>query len=212
MTTPNQTPAPTTTPTADPRPRLLAAARQITPYVERAGLADLDRPTPCPDWAVRDLLAHLVAVGRRIPHILGGGHPFDLPSQVTGVADTGWVPAWTETLGALEQALAEPGVLDRTVAHPAGALPAPMALSVYVSELTVHGWDLASALGDTSGLDHTLAEESLEAVRRILPAEPRATERIPFGPVVAVPDDAPAYERLLGWYGRDPRWQAPQER
>ncbi len=197
---------------ADPRPRLLAAARQLTPYVDRIGAADLDRATPCTDWAVRDLLAHLVAVERRIVHVLRGGHPFDLPSQVSGVPDTEWAPAWTAGLRELEDALAEPDVLDRTVAHPAGPLPATVALSVYVSELTAHGWDLAAALGDTSGLDQSLAADSLDAVRRILPAEPRATERIPFGPVVEVPADAPAYERLLGWYGRDPRWRAAQAR
>ena len=26
----------------------------------------------------------------------------------------------------------------------------------------------------------------------------------------AVPADAPAYERLAGWFGRDPRWQPPE--
>jgi hypothetical protein len=27
-----------------------------------------------------------------------------------------------------------------------------------------------------------------------------------FGVEVPVPDDAPAYERLAGWFGRDPGW------
>jgi len=27
-----------------------------------------------------------------------------------------------------------------------------------------------------------------------------------FGAEVSVPLDAPAYERLAGWFGRDPRW------
>ena len=206
MTTSNQTPH--SAASTDPRPRLLAAAHQITPYVDRAAPADLDRPTPCSDWVVRDLLAHLVAVERRIAHIVHGGHPFDLPAQVADVADSDWTSAHTAALGAVEEALAEPGVLERTVAHPAGMLPAPLALSIYVSELTTHGWDLATALGDASGLDESLAEESVEAVRQILPAEPRGTEQIPFGPVVAVPEDASAYDRLLGWYGRDPRWSA----
>ena len=211
MTTPKQTSEHLPSHT-DPRPRLLAAARQLTPYVERVGPADLDRPTPCTEWAVRDLLAHLVAVARRIPHILRGGRPFDLPSQVSGVADAGWAAAWVEGLRGMEEALAEPEVLERTVAHPAGPLPAPVALTMYVSELTAHAWDLAAALGDASGLDQSLAEESLEAVRRVLPEQPRATERIPFGPVVEVPAGASAYDRLLGWYGRDPRWRADQAR
>ena len=27
-----------------------------------------------------------------------------------------------------------------------------------------------------------------------------------FGPEVPVPPDAPAYDRLAGWFGRDPGW------
>jgi len=29
---------------------------------------------------------------------------------------------------------------------------------------------------------------------------------VPFGAVVEVPADAPAYDRLVGWLGRDPHW------
>jgi hypothetical protein len=31
-----------------------------------------------------------------------------------------------------------------------------------------------------------------------------------FGPVVPVPDDAPAFDRLLGRTGRDPGWTPPR--
>jgi uncharacterized protein (TIGR03086 family) len=203
MTT-NETLNPTLT---DPRPLLLRAADQITPYVAAAHAGELDRPTPCSDWTVRDLLAHLVAVERRIVHIIGGGHPFELPSQVDDVPDDAWSTAWAAGLADVGTVLAEPDVLERTVQHPAGTFPAPQALMAYVSELTAHGWDLAIALGyDVSGLDQDLAAASLGPVRRFLPAEPRASDRIPFGPVVPVADDATPYDRLLGWYGRDPGW------
>lgn len=198
----------TTTPQTqtDPRPLLLAAAAQVTPFVERVGLADLDRPTPCEGWVVRDLLAHLVAVAARVPHILGGGHPFEVPSAVEGVPDDGWAAAWAERQPAFAAALADDSVMSRTVHHPAGEMPAPAAIGTYISELVTHAWDLGAALGDTEDLDDDLAAAVLAPIQQALPAEIRGEDWVPFGDVVPVPDDAPALDRLLGWVGRDPRW------
>lgn len=156
---------------------------------------------------MRDLLAHLVAVERRIAHIVEGGQPFDLPSHVTDVHDDDWAVAWRTSGADLVATLAQPGVLDRTIAHPLGSFPAPVALAVYAGELTAHGWDLAAALGRVDALDQDLAAACLGPIRGFLPAEPR--DAMPFGPVVPVADDAPAYDRLLGWYGRDAGWRPP---
>lgn len=154
---------------------------------------------------MRDLLGHLVGVERRIAHIIGGGHPDEMPAHTRGVADTDWLSTWTEARAGLVTALADDAVLERSVVHPAGVMPARLALFVYVSELTVHSWDLARALGRDADLDPDLAETSFGPMRGALPAEPRGGP-IPFGPVIEVPADAPAYDRLLGWLGRDPHW------
>ena len=44
--------------------------------------------------------------------------------------------------------------------------------------------------------------EVTESSRLRLPQRPRRTE-------VPVPDGAPVYDRLAGWFGRDPGWTAP---
>ncbi len=67
------------------------------------------------------------------------------------------------------------------------------------------GTSSAAALDRTSLLDQVLAAACLGPIRSFLPAEPR--DAMPFAAVVPVAEDAPAYDRLLGWYGRDPRWQ-----
>jgi uncharacterized protein (TIGR03086 family) len=95
--------------------------------------------------------------------------------------------------------------LDRDVTVPWGVVPGRAAGWGYVRELAVHAWDLASALGTVDALDPALADVVVDRVRAALPAEPRGGG-IPFGPVVEVPDDAGAYERLVGWLGRDPSW------
>jgi hypothetical protein len=48
-----------------------------------------------------------------------------------------------------------------------------------------------------------LAEHALAWSRRMLRPEYRGSA---FGPEVLVKQDAPAYQRLAGWFGRDPRW------
>ena len=45
--------------------------------------------------------------------------------------------------------------------------------------------------------------------RRMLQPQIRGEGKA-FGEEVPVPEDAPAYERLAGWFGRDPYWRPPE--
>lgn len=191
----------------DTRPSFFTALDQIDALIRTVSLADLDLPTPCDGWTVRELLGHLVAVSVRVPHVAAGGHPFEVPSQVTGIADDGWLAAWGERQDALRAAAADDNDRSRIVHHPAGEMPWAIALGTYASELATHGWDLASALGRADELDQDLATAVLPPMLRGLPAEPRGAEvGVPFGPVIEVPDDAAPYAKLVGWLGRDPYW------
>jgi len=186
---------------ADPRPALGAALGLVGGLVDVVEPPDLDRPTPCTEFAVRDLLSHLVAVTHRVAHIAGGGDPQARPTSVSGVPDDGWPAAFRAGAGELTAAWADDAVLGRTVRHPAGPMPGAFAGLAYVQELTAHAGDLAVAIGREDLLDEDLAEAALATSRQFLPAEPRGGP-VPFGPVVAVPDDAPAHVRLAGWLGR----------
>jgi uncharacterized protein (TIGR03086 family) len=75
---------------------------------------------------------------------------------------------------------------------------------VALNEVTVHGWDLAVATGQPYRPDRVSVLLCLEMVgdRSDPTNEPEGL----FGPVVPVPDDAPAFDRLLGRTGRDPHW------
>ncbi|MGI8717761.1 MAG: TIGR03086 family metal-binding protein [Lapillicoccus sp.] len=189
----------------DPRPLFARALDQLGRLVASVRVDDLDRPTPCTDYTVRQLLGHLVAVERRVAHISRGGQPFDVTSLVTDVPDDDWLEVWTTARGELDTAMSQAGVLERTFVHPAGTFPGRQAIFAYVGEAAVHGWDLAAAIGRQDLLDDSLAAVSLGPLTQFLPAEPRGGH-IPFGPVVDVPADAPAYDRLVGWVGRDPHW------
>lgn len=190
-------------------PLFLTALDELTALVHGVTPGDLDRATPCDDWAVRDLLSHLIAVQDRIPHIAGGGKPFELPSQVQGIADDSWLTAWDERLPRLRAAIENDENRGRIVVHPAGPMPWAVAVAVYSSEIAVHSWDLARALGRDDELSQQVALAVLPPMKGALPAEPRGSAiGIPFEPVVAVADDASPYAQLVGWLGRDPEWTA----
>lgn len=196
----------------DPRPALLAAAGQVTALLDRVGPDDLDRPTPCDGWTVRDLLSHLVAVAGRVPHILAGGHPHDVPSMVEGVADDGWraawgggsrrsPPRWSPTTCSAAPCSTPPGPCRP------GQPSVPTSASWSPTAGTSRSPSTGETRGTVAGLDQSLAEACLAPLRRALPPEIRTEDWVPFGGVVPVAEDAAPLDRLLGWVGRDPAWR-----
>jgi uncharacterized protein (TIGR03086 family) len=192
-------------PSADPRELLFAAADQAVAVVGLVTRERLTAPTPCDEYDVRHLTGHLVAVLRRIGYVAGGGRAFDVPSIVLDLPDDGWLPAASANAEALRADWTDDAVLDRVLHLPWGDVPGRGAALAYVQELTTHAWDLATALDRADVLDPALAEVALAAATRFVPAQPRGGP-IPFGTPVPVADDAPVYDRLVAWLGRDPRW------
>ena len=70
------------------------------------------------------------------------------------------------------------------------------------------GWGVArDTVDDALLVVEELVANVLDHARTRVPAERRGGP-IPFEPVIDVPADAGAYERLAGWLGRDPApWQ-----
>lgn len=192
---------------SDPRPLFAAALDQAGTIVAAVKPEQLGLPTPCDDYDVRTLLGHLDAVLRRVGHVARGGHPFEVPSVIEEVGNDSWAARWAVDRAALDLELADDALLGRTLTLPWGQLPGAGAIVAYCGEMTTHGWDLATAIGRTDLLDDSLAEFSAAMARRFVPADPRGGE-VPFAPVVPVADNAPPYERLAGWMGRDPTWAA----
>jgi uncharacterized protein (TIGR03086 family) len=75
---------------------------------------------------------------------------------------------------------------------------------VTLDELVVHGWDLARSTGQQFAIDDHLVAACTEFAS--MTAGDRKPDSGPFGPVVDVPEDATALDRLLGLTGRDPAW------
>lgn len=187
----------------DIRALLLRSVDQTGRIVSGVRVDQLTDPTPCTEYDVRTLLGHIVAVLRRITHVAGGGHPFDVPQVVTEIDDGAWAEEYRLAREQLEPAWADDGVLDRMLTLPFGTMPGRAAAAAYTVEVTTHGWDLAEATGQSAGLDPAVGAAALDMARRFIPAEPRGTD-VPFAAPAEVPADADVYQQLAAWLGRAP--------
>jgi uncharacterized protein (TIGR03086 family) len=175
---------------------LYRAATERASTVVRAIAPDqLDRPTPCTEWTVQDLLDHLTggteylraAVDGRPPVPLGDAGPADFEAGVRAV------------LAGLER----PGVLDRTCPSPLGpAWSVRQAVAGTFMDVLVHTWDLARACGRPEALDPVLVRACVEMFLPDMPEHGRAAGLV--GPVVDVGPQASPQDRLLGAMGRRP--------
>jgi uncharacterized protein (TIGR03086 family) len=155
-------------------------------------------PTPCTAWTVRDLVSHLVIGNAGFARALTDQAAWAAPRSPDADADL--VAAYGESAAALRTAFGQPGVLEKLVTVPFGTVPGMVALHLRLTELLVHGWDLAQATGQKPEFPADLAEQELAFTVGALPNVSR--ERSPFSPPQPVPDDAPALTRLVALLGR----------
>ncbi|MFP5019530.1 TIGR03086 family metal-binding protein [Pseudonocardia phyllosphaerae] len=204
MTASTNVPTPPALLTTDPRPlyfRALAWVSGLAAAVPDEHLAD---PTPCDEFDVRTLLAHLVTTVRRPASIAAGTDPMAHELVSADVLDDP-APAYVAEAAALRDAFTGPtgdALLDRVAQLPFGEVPGRAALWAFLNETLVHGWDLAVATGQGPEAEPDLAAAALEAARAYLPAERRGGP-IPFGPVVEPAPGAGPTERLANWSGRE---------
>ncbi len=178
----------------------------------------LDGPTPCPDFDVRTLVGHLIAVLDRVALMGRGESPFQAPDQVTGLADDQWLPAWSDAAQRVAEAWADDASLVRIVHLPWAQESGALTLASYTNEITVHTWDLATATGQHPTFDHEVVATAWDSIRRmpghgrsalfaaVLAAMPEPYRKAgdPWVDAVPVPEDAPFIDRLVAWNGRRP--------
>lgn len=162
--------------------------------------ADLDGPTPCDDWTLRQLMNHLLgSLGLHLDAM--SGKQVDLRQFDPDVDRIGADPASEFGLVAdrAKRVWAEPGALDRTCQLPFGPAPSSVVIVLNLTETVLHGWDVTRATGENATIPDLLAEPLLQHGRPLVTAAHRARA---FAAEVA-PGDTPA-GRLLAFYGRTP--------
>ncbi|MFD7904821.1 TIGR03086 family metal-binding protein [Kitasatospora sp. NPDC059722] len=199
------------TATDDPIDLLARALAQTAGLIDGTGVELAGHPTPCRSWDVGTLISHLLFDLRQFTVQARGGRPDWSQSFERVEAD--WLHAFEAGAEELVDAWREAGELTGTLEVPGvGSFPARFPVDQEVAELAVHAWDLAKSTGQsTDGLDHEVALAALAWARGALKPGYRGADEasFAFGPEVAVPEDAPPYDRLAGFFGRDPKAVVP---
>lgn len=169
---------------------------------------DLNRPTPCSQWSVAQVLRH--AAGDQLAYAAfldGGSGPEENPFEPSATPPR-------DPKAHVEQAVGRAAAAWATVAPDAEEVPVPVPpnkLSAQVGagacalDAAVHAWDIAMAVGQPSPLTPELSAELLVVARQIV--EP-LRQYGAFAPELAGQEGDDAEAELLRYLGRDPRWTA----
>ena len=175
-------------------------ADQFGARVEAAPDDAWDNPSPCEEWRARDVVKHVVETQRRLVWRLGGSDGPE-PEPIADDADPKKV--WAESYAATRAALEQPGALEKTVPGPGGGeMPVEMAVGrIYASDVLIHTWDLARAVGGDEQLD---PEAVTQAFKGLEPMDAMIRQGGVFGPKVEAPEGADEQTRFLCFVGRKP--------
>ena len=183
----------------------LSALQQVA-----AGVDDdaLDRPTPCADWSVAQVLLHAAGDQHAWASYVGSGSlptydPFDPPARPEG-AVTDFVGAAVDAATTSWDEVDPDSESVATPLPPVPTLPPEVAAAACALDAAIHAWDVAVATGQPSPLTDELASALDPAARAV--AEPLRgfAYAAPLPPEAA---DGPA-AALLRYLGRDPQWTA----
>ncbi|MCW2849173.1 MAG: hypothetical protein JWR90_3147 [Marmoricola sp.] len=165
--------------------------------LQLARVSPLDRPTPCRDWDLGQLLLHMDESLVALAEAAELGQVSVDPRS--GTPDSGdlvdrLVQRACRTQAAWQRRLtsAPMAVGDLTLGRDTVAL-------VGALEIAVHGWDVAVATGHPRPLPGDLALQLHAVALAVVTPEERAHR---FGPALAVPPGASPGTRLLAHLGR----------
>lgn len=165
-----------------------------------AAVTDWSVPTPNDDWDVDALVRHVTAEQQWVPLLLSGKPIEEVREKIEPLGND-LVTEWARYSHAATEAWATvpPGASVRLSYD---VVTVEDYLREQVSDVTIHAWDLARAVGVDETLDELLVEASwtiFEPQRETLAASGL------FAAPIAIGEDFPLQLRLLAITGRDPR-------
>lgn len=125
----------------DPRNQLDEILPLLNKLVAPLDDTQLDAPTSCANFAVRQILEHMIGGATMFAAAFRGEEP------AASAGPTDLVAAFPVAMAELQAAVHSPGALDRTIAAPFGEVPGETFARFVAMDGLVHGWDIATATG-----------------------------------------------------------------
>ncbi len=172
-------------------------ARGVTP-------GQLSAATPCAEYDARALINHWVLyTSHGLEH---RARRTELPEELLKrdfAAEPGWADAYAAQLDRAAAAWADPEAWQGEIDLGGTAMPAAQIFALNLTELVLHGWDVAGATGQEFHCPPRTAEAVLGVVTEFADVYRQYQG---FAEPVGVDAAACAFDRALALSGRDPRW------
>ena len=183
--------------------RYLEALDEVDRHMQAIAPDQWRNPTPCTEWDLRALVDHVVYETLWLPDLVAGKTLAEVGDRYEGerLGDDP-LGAWNAARSAAVDGISGSS-LDVPVHTSAGETTADDYLAEMLFDASIHGWDVARAIG----IDHLIPDD----VARDLTAwlAPQVEEWIAAGivaPPIEVGDDVDPPTRLIALTGRNPQW------
>jgi uncharacterized protein (TIGR03086 family) len=183
------------------------AVRASVEVVSRVTSDDLGRATPCSEWTVADLLAHMT-----VQH-----YGFAAASAGAGADPAVWqaparrddpVSAYATAADHVIVAFAQDGVLQRGFSLPEIStemtFPGSRAIGFHFIDYVVHGWDVARSLHLPFQLPADLLQAALPLARSVPAGAQRQAPGAAFRPSLPTAEQPDPLDQIVALLGRSP--------
>lgn len=179
------------------------AVRQSIEVVQHADPGSLERPTPCAEWDLRQLLTHMSVQHRGFAAAAAGGGADPAVWKMGAPA----ADPVADYVTAAEEALAAFATPVPSFALPelGGEFPAAQAISFHLVDYVVHAWDVARSLGLPYEPAPQVAEAAFEVTRAVPTGPAREVAGAAFAPPVPTTTEN-RVDQMMALLGRSPNW------
>jgi uncharacterized protein (TIGR03086 family) len=191
------------------RRRDARAVQTSVEIVSRVTRGDLQRPTPCAQWNLGQLLAHMTVQHLGFAAAAAGNGPDLANWQPEASANP--VAAYGAAAGVVVEAFARDGVGERRFWLPEVStefpFPAATAIGFHFLDYVVHSWDVARSLGLDFAPESDMVATVLPIARLVPDGSDRLRDGAAFAPGLPVDRNSADFGAVLSLLGRSPGWR-----